>query len=188
MKDVGIQVICDEGFTHVYNEPVEDWVNWITVDESGEIWAWEKKPQQAHYLQEWVQGRGRGETELLSKLGSCGYSDWKNHIFDIEGPKFPYEGKKIRWIKDVRGATGASLLLSKFAVDCALESGLKGSHDDFVSTVRFVVNIADKFSIPVDYNPNFQAEADFIAALSALKSGEPETLSSYTVEYWKGEN
>jgi hypothetical protein len=186
MKDVDIQVICDKGFTHVYNEPVEDWVNWITVDADGDVGAWELKPKSDSMFAEWLHDKV-GEYDQLTKLGSCGYSDWKGHIFYLETEKLPYEGKKSFWIRDVRHATGASLLLSKFAVDCALESGLKGSHEDFRSSVRFLIDVTEQFSIPLTGNADF--ETRFRKAVTVLENGfEKETISSFTLNYWKGED
>ena len=108
-----------------------------------------------------------------------------------------YEGEKINFIKDVRGATGCSLVQAKLAVDLCIADGVYnqfktastvGDVDDFIKTVRFVVDFAEEFGGFESYQLR-EATDDAKLAVNVIAGNQAKTFSpvGFCLDYWKKE-
>ena len=200
MKSINITALCNYNIDHYFKaDDLLDWVTYVSVDHNGDVWGWEDKPGLYSGYEKWMLGDSSSRNRAR-KVGSMNEGDdntggkgdtfpgWKSLVWPVrftapeQETTGPYVNKKINWIKDVKACTGVGLIVAKFAVDCAIESGRRGTQKDFIETVKFGNQGNDEryFSM----GGTEQGNACW-AAVTALEKGEPPaSLTTFTLEYW----
>lgn len=180
---------CEHGVAHREVIALRNWANWATVDLDGTVRLWQKRPMTG--VTRWVLDETGRTIEVhnlaQANLDQCSYPDWEKSLVDINKSRYPYYGRKIQWIKDLRTATGIGLRMGKFAVDCALACDLKGSREDFLKTVRFIVQLDQENHISIDRGtgPDSVYLDDVVSYLRGETKVEPFT--QFTSDFFKGE-
>jgi len=202
MKKVEISVLCVYNQLHEKEFEVDDWAEWVAVDKDGEVWGFEGKPKTVSSFWVYPSFNQSQIGDMEVKGNGCEFSDWKEYAFRVEdvlvdpepepepepipvGPYIdPESGRtlKIFWIKDARHAIGASLATCKWIVDCAITAGRRGTHDDFVETLRFYREGVLAGKIHGDMTCNSDPLTD---ARRAITEGyEVDNLITFTANFW----
>lgn len=59
---------------------------WVTKDNAGEIWVWDRKPRCSKYLEQWSSSNHCSWEELISKclkLAEFEGKDWQECIYEV---------------------------------------------------------------------------------------------------------
>lgn len=179
-----VKVVCNHNITRHKRLTVPAWANFITVNFAGEIEAWASEPFTA-VDGKWLNSVS-GDGEVLDSFTlDCTFPYWSESCFRVREIEqdLPYGNGKIKWIKHVRQASGCGLVVAKWAVDCAIAAGRKGTQEDLLDTIRFVLD-ANRDGV-LDLKDNYKT-APLAEACSALKnSGTVNPLVELALNYWK---